>query len=366
MSAVLVLNAGSSSLKYAVFSDGDPPVRQASTRLDLGSGWGATRSLALTIRRIAGIHPFDTVGHRIVHGGPRFFDPERVTPPMLEELRRISPFDPEHMPVQIALLEVCEEVFPGIPQVACFDTAFHRDLPRASRLLPIPRRYEAAGVRRYGFHGLSYAYIVRELGLGAGGRAVIAHLGNGASVAAVNQGKCIDTTMAFTPTAGIPMSRRSGDLDPGLVAYLARTEGMTPDQFHEMVNTASGLLGISETSADVRDLLKREADDPRAAEALEIFCYGVKKTIGAYAAALGGVDTLVFSGGIGENAAALRERICTGLGFLGIELDREANEGQKPLISRGRVAVRIVKTDEEVEIARSTLEVLGRGSRKGR
>jgi acetate kinase len=366
MSPILVLNAGSSSLKYALFSEGDPPVRQASMRLDLGSGWGANRSLALTLRRIAGMHPFDTVGHRIVHGGPRFFEPERVTSAMMEELRRISPFDPEHMPVQIALLEVCEEVFPGIPQVACFDTAFHRDLPRASRLLPIPRKYEASGVRRYGFHGISYAYIVRELGRGAGGKAVIAHLGNGASVAAVNQGKSIDTTMAFTPTAGIPMSRRSGDLDPGLVAYLARTEGMTPDQFHEMVNTASGLLGISETSADVRDLLRREMDDPRAAEALEIFCYSVRKTIGAYAAALGGMDTLVFSGGIGENAATLRERICSGLGFLGIELDPEANGAHKPLISRGRVVVRIVRTDEEVEIARSTQEILRKGLGNGR
>jgi acetate kinase len=245
--------------------------------------------------------------------------------------------------------------------VACFDTAFHRDLPRASRLLAIPRKYEAKGVWRYGFHGLSYAYLTRALAREPGGlpaRLVIAHLGNGASVTAIRQGRSVDTTMAFTPTAGLPMSRRSGDLDPGLVAYLARTEGMTAEQFHEMVNTRSGLLGISETSADVRDLLAREGADVRAAEALAVFCQAVRKTIGAHAAVLGGLDALVFAGGIGEHGAVIRARVCEGLEFLGITLDPARNAEHAAVISTGRVAVRVMRTDEEVEIARSTWEVL--------
>jgi acetate kinase len=357
---VLAVNAGSSSLKYAIFSPGEPPVRATSGHVERVD-WSNPVSAQSTFGLILGGRMVGAIGHRVVHGGPRFVESARVTKEMLDELHRISPFDPEHLPAQIALIELIASRLPEVPQVACFDTAFHRDLPRVSRILPIPRKYEAAGVRRYGFHGLSYAYIVRELGLGAGGKAVLAHLGNGASLAAVHKGKCVDTTMAFTPTAGIPMSRRSGDLDPGLVAYFARTEGMTPEKFHEMVNTQSGLLGISETSSDVRDLLGKEKDDVRAAEALAVFCHGVKKTIGAYAAALGGIDTLVFSGGIGENAAGLRERICQGLGFLGIELDPEWNAAHKPIISKGSVTVRIIRTDEEVEIARLTWEVLGRG-----
>src|SRR5271155_5175781 len=206
---------------------------------------------------------------------------------MVDELHRLSPFDPEHLPEEVLLTEGFQRRFPDLPQVACFDTAFHHDLPRVARMLPIPRRYEAQGVRRYGFHGLSYAFLIGELARLAGteaaqGRVILAHLGNGASLAAVRDGKSVDTSMSFTPTAGVPMSTRSGDLDPGLVLYLASAEKMSAKQFNEMVTSHSGLLGISETSSDMRDLLEHERQDPRAAEAVALFCYQVKKCIGAF------------------------------------------------------------------------------------
>jgi acetate kinase len=255
--------------------------------------------------------------------------------------------------------------------VACFDTAFHRTMPRAATLMPIPRRYEAVGVRRYGFHGLSYEFLMEELArLGdraaTKGRVILAHLGNGASLAAVRSGKSIDTSMGFTPTAGLVMSTRTGDLDPGLVSYLARTERMSAAKFQKMVNHESGLLGVSGTSSDVRDLLAKEASDARAAEAVALFCYQAKKWIGSFAAALGGLDTLVFAGGVGENAPLVRARICEGLAFLGIELNARRNAKNAPLISmdRGRVAVRVIRTDEELMIARSVLRVLGLGTQK--
>ncbi len=299
-------------------------------------------------------------GHRVVHGGPKHSAPERITPRLVRDLRALTPFDPEHLPEEILLTEAFARRFPKLPQIACFDTAFHHDLPRVARLLPLPRRYEAQGVRRYGFHGLSYAFLMEELGRKAGrraarGRIILAHLGNGASLAAVHRGQPIDTSMALTPTAGVPMSTRSGDLDPGLVWYLARTENMTAKQFNEMVNFRSGLLGVSETSSDMRDLLQREARDRRAAEAVALFCYQVKKWIGGFAAALGGLDTLIFSGGIGEHAPPVRARICDGLEFLGVKLDRRLNRAGAEIISPagGCVTVRVMRTDEELMIARA-------------
>jgi acetate kinase len=299
-----------------------------------------------------------------VHGGTRYTRPQSITAEVLKELRRLSPYDPEHLPGEISLIEGFSRRYPTVPQVACFDTAFHRDMPRVARLLAIPRRYDADGVQRYGFHGLSYAYLMDELARVAGreaadGRVILAHLGNGASLAAVLAGKSVDTTMAFTPTAGLPMSTRSGDLDPGLVSYLARTDGMTVEQFHEMVNTKSGLLGISEISPDLRDLLAHESD-VRAAEAVAFFCYQTKKWIGAFAAALGGLDTLVFSGGIGENSAVIRARICDGLGFLGLMLDEARNAAGDPIISQDKseVTVRVIRTDEEIQIANSVSQLL--------
>jgi acetate kinase len=387
---ILTINGGSSSIKFALFEAGGPLHRtldgsierigQPDATMVVKGSENFTRPLALPnhtvavqvlmswLRELSAHEAFTAVGHRVVHGGPKYSKPQRITAKMVEELRRLSPFDPEHMPEEILLTEAFHQRFPDLPQVACFDTAFHHDLPKVARLLPIPRRYEAQGVRRYGFHGLSYAFLMGELAHLAGleaaqGRVILAHLGNGASLAAVRGGRSIDTSMSFTPTAGVPMSTRSGDLDPGLVWYLARSEKMSAKEFNEMVNLQSGLLGISETSSDMHDLLEHETRDVRAAEAVALFCYQVKKWIGAFAAALGGVDTLVFAGGIGENAPAVRTRICDGLGFLGIELEEKRNAANEGVISApaGRVAVRVIHTDEEVMIAKTVCRVLGLG-----
>jgi acetate kinase len=310
-------------------------------------------------------------GHRVVHG-MNHSKPERIRPKLLAELHRITPYAPDHLPREIELIEALLERHPKLPQVACFDTAFHSTMPLLAKLLPIPRRYAAKGVQRYGFHGLSYSYLMEELGrldpAATKGRVILAHLGSGASLAAVRHGKSIDTSMGFTPTAGLMMSTRTGDLDPGLVYYLARTERMTAAQFQKIVNHESGLLGVSGTSSDLRELIAQEAGDGRAAEAVALFCYEAKKWIGSFAAALGGLDTLVFAGGIGENAPLIRERICEGLGFLGIELNRKRNVKNAPLISSaaGRVKVRVIRTDEELMIARSVTRVLNLGSLRKR
>jgi acetate kinase len=326
------------------------------------------RSAALLLLDHLGTQPWfaavRAVGHRIVHG-MQHSRPERVTPALLAELRMIVPYDPEHLPREIELIETVSRIHPGLQQVACFDTAFHRTMPRVATVLPIPRRYESKGVQRYGFHGLSYTYLMAELGrvgdpAAARGRVILAHLGNGASLAAVRNGRCIDTSMGFTPTSGLVMSTRSGDLDPGVVSFLALTESMDAAAFQKMVTHASGLLGVSETSSDVRDLLAREDEDARAAEALALFCYQIKKWIGAFAAALGGVDTLVFAGGIGENAAVIRVRVCEGLQFLGVQLDEARNAQGAALVSAdsGPVAVRVIRTDEESVIAAATVRLL--------
>ncbi len=395
---ILTINGGSSSIKFALFEAGDSlrrilqggieriglpeatlrvkglnPDDDFSRVLTAPDHTVAVNALMDWIEERLGRDALTAVGHRVVHGGPKYSKPQRITAEMVEELHRLSPFDPEHLPEEILLTEAFQRRFPDLPQVACFDTAFHHDLPRVARLLPIPRRYEAQGVRRYGFHGLSYAFLMGELARLAGaesahGRVILAHLGNGASLAAVRDGKPVDTSMSFTPTAGVPMSTRSGDLDPGLLWYLARTEEMGAKQFNEMVNFQSGLLGVSETSSDMRDLLELEAQDVRAAEAVALFCYQVKKWVGAYAAALGGLDTLVFAGGIGENAPAVRSRICDGLGFLGIELSRRRNAKNAALISpdAGRVKVRVIHTDEELMIARSVTRLLSLGALRAR
>ncbi|MCG3148257.1 MAG: putative propionate kinase [Verrucomicrobiae bacterium] len=374
---VLVLNAGSSSLRFAVFEGNAMPHRIFSGKFDrIGSAKSALmtpteRTEMPVANHVAALEhllnqlaakEFCAVGHRVVHGGANYRHPQRVDGAMLTELRRISAFDPEHLPAAIALMAVLAAKFPHLPQIACFDTAFHSAMPRVAKLLPIPRRYEAQGVQRYGFHGLSYEYLMSQPGMH--GRVILAHLGNGASMAAVRDGQPVDTSMAFTPTAGLMMGRRSGDIDPGLIAFLARSEQMTAARFTQMVNHESGLLGVSETSSDMRDLLAHESADVRAAEAVALFCYLAKKWIGAYAAALGGLDTLVFTGGIGENMPAIRGRICDGLEFLGIELDEQQNAANASVISRAasRVAVRVIRTDEEIVIARS-VHLLEHGGR---
>lgn len=294
-----------------------------------------------------------------------------ITAELLEELASLRAFAPLHLPVELQLIEDFQRLCPRTPQIACFDTAFHREMPRVAKLLPIPRRFGEVGIERYGFHGLSYAYLLEELERVAGmelarGRVILSHLGSGASMAAVFRGKSIDTTMAFTPAAGLVMSTRSGDIDPGLVAYLVETQGMSISEFHDMVNSRSGLLGISETSGDVRELLERESSDPRAAEALAVFCYQARKWIGAFAAALGGLDALVFSGGIGENSSPIRAKICEGLAFLGLDLDRARNHANLPLISddASKVAVRVLGTDEELCIARWTRRLMNDSRRR--
>ena len=390
---ILTINGGSSSIKFALYQVGEVLERMRCGKVDRIGLSGTTltfndptgnqqdsHSIAASDHRSAANFLIDwleeqnsfesvrAVGHRVVHG-MKHTVPELVTPELLDELHRISPYDPEHLPREIEMIEAFRQRHSKLPQVACFDTAFHRTMPRVARLLPIPRRFDAKGVQRYGFHGLSYAYLMEELArLGdpaaTTGRVILAHLGNGASLAAVRDGKSIDTSMGFTPTAGLPMSTRTGDLDPGLVSYLARTEQMTATQFHQMVNHESGLLGVSEISSDLRDLFAQEAGEVRAAEAVALFCYQVKKWIGSFAAALGGLDTLAFAGGIGENAPLIRERICDGLGFLGIELDQKRNAKHAPLISpdAGHVKVRVIRTDEEIMIARSVIRVLNLGS----
>src|SRR5450631_2108960 len=392
MATVLTLNGGSSSIRFALYDARDVATKLLGGKIDRIGLPGCTmtvdethhgamsrtetsvdaadhRSAAKFLLDRLGAQPafaaVRAVGHRIVHG-MQHSSPERITPALLAELRKILPYDPEHLPRELELIETIGRTHPGLPQVACFDTAFHRTMPRVATVLPIPRRYESKGVQRYGFHGLSYTYLMAEIGrLGdpaaARGRVILAHLGNGASLAAVRDGRCIDTSMGFTPTAGLVMSTRSGDLDPGVISFLAATESMDVAAYQKMVAEESGLLGVSETSSDIRDLLAREADDVRAAEAVALFCYQVKKWIGAFAAALGGVDTLVFAGGIGENAATIRARICESMGFLGIELSESRNARSAPLVSAdsGSVAVRVIRTDEESVIASSTIRVLG-------
>jgi acetate kinase len=386
---VLTINGGSSRIRFALYQAGKSLPRLLDGKVDriglsgtnlifrdsTGKSQGR-QSVDAADHRTAvgflldwleaqpGFASIEAVGHRVVHGMTHH-RPERITPELLDKLRQITPYDPEHLPREIELIETFRRRHPGLAQVACFDTAFHRTMPRVAKLLPIPRRYDAKGIERYGFHGLSYAYLIEELArLGdpaaIKGRVILAHLGNGASLAAVRNGKSIDTSMGFTPTAGLVMSTRSGDLDPGLTSFLLRIEQMSASEYDRMVNHESGLLGVSEISSDMRDLLAREADDVRAAEAVALFCYQAKKWIGSLAAALGGLDTLVFAGGIGENAPAVRAHICEGLDFLGVELDAARNAENAALISAdaGPVAVRVIPTDEELMIARSVTRTL--------
>lgn len=397
-SLVLTINGGSSSIKFALFEVEESlkrilegsieriglpesslqvkslnPADSFSRSVKAPDHTAAVEVLMDWVEKRSDQEVLAAVGHRVVHGGPEYSEPQIITAEMIAELHRLTPFDPEHLPGEILLAEAFQRHFPDMKQVACFDTAFHHDLPRVAQLLTIPRRYEAQGIRRYGFHGLSYEFLMEELArLGdpaaTKGRVILAHLGNGASMAAVRDGKSIDTSMGFTPAAGLVMSTRSGDLDPGLVSFMAQSEQMTAAQFDRMVNRESGLLGVSETSSDMRDLLEHETRDVRAAEAVDLFCYQAKKWIGAYAAALGGLDTLVFAGGIGENALAVRARICAGLEFLGIEIDAKRNATNAGVISTqtGRVVVRVMRTDEEVMIAESVCRILGLTIKKGK
>jgi acetate kinase len=330
--------------------DAAPPLPDHRAALDTLVHWLASNAGAL--------RP-EVVGHRVVHGGSRYREPTLVTPELVTALEALVPIDPDHLPQALGGIRAVERAYPGAPQVACFDTGFHRTLPFASRTYALPRSLVDAGVVRYGFHGLSYEYVMdqlRALDPAAPGRVVVAHLGNGASMAAIHEGRSLDTTMGFSPTGGLVMGTRSGDLDPGLLVYLMRERGLSPDDVGTMINQQSGLLGVSGISEDMQDLLQREAQEIRAAEAVALFCHQARKYLGACVATLGGLDVLVFTAGIGEHAAPVRERICAGLGFLGLELDPARNAEHGAVISsdRSRVTVRVIATNEELMVARHT------------
>jgi acetate kinase len=383
---VLCLNGGSSSLKFALVAVGETEERLAAGAIErLGSPhprlWmrdGAGRGLveravevaagaaavAAVLDVVAPPHlpAPDAVGHRVVHGGPHHVAPARVDAALLAGLRGALPFAPLHLPAEIAGIETVAARAPALPQVVCFDTAFHHRMPELARRLPLPRRLWDAGVRRYGCHGLSYEYVVGALGAAARGRLVIAHLGNGASMAAVRDGMPVDTTMGLTPTGGLVMATRSGDLDPGVLLHLMRAHGYDAPALERLVDLESGMLGISELSSDMATLLAARATDPRAADAVALFCASARRHVGALAAALGGLDGLVFTGGIGEHAAPVRAEICAGLAHLGVELDAIRNDRHADVISASgsRCTVRVIRTDEDVVIARHTREVLAR------
>jgi acetate kinase len=392
---ILTINGGSSSIKFSLYKI-EESLKQifngqieniGSVKAKLSSYNSITQqknniSIKAAGHDEAADHLFDwlekqenfgsvkTIGHRIVYG-MKHTKPEIISSKLLNELKKISVFDPEHLPEEIKLIEVFGKRYPSLKQVACFDTSFHASMPTVAKLLSIPRRYYEKGILRYGFHGLSYSYLMKELENIAGkevaqGKIILAHLGSGASLAAVKDGKSMDTSMGFTPASGLPMSSRTGDLDPGVAWYLMKFEKLTPKQFNHLINHESGLLGISETSSDMRELMNAEDTDHRAAEAIELFCYQTKKWIGSYVAALGGLDTLIFSGGIGEHSPEVRSKICDSLRFLGIELDEIKNMNNESIISinTSKVTVRVIRTDEEIMIATMVCDVLNESTKK--
>jgi acetate kinase len=304
-------------------------------------------------------------GHRLVHGGARYTEPQRITPKFLTALQKLVPLDPDHLPAAIKGIQFVAKIFPKLAQVACFDTAFHSTLPTVAKMYALPRRLYEKDIRRYGFHGLSFEYIVGELrkldAKRAAGRVIVAHLGSGASVVALQDGKSVDTSMGFTPLEGLVMSARSGDVDPGLLLYLLAEKKMSVKDAGTLLNKQSGLLGVSGSTGDMRELQEKAQRDAHAAEAIDLFCYRAKKYIGAYAAALGGLDALVFTGGIGERAPSVRERICSGLDFLGIRLDATQNAANAPVISAAdsSVNVRVIQTNEDLMIVQHVITVLG-------
>ncbi|HUE13708.1 MAG TPA: acetate/propionate family kinase, partial [Planctomycetaceae bacterium] len=333
--------------------------------LDLPDHAAAFKGLFAWLQDQTAAKNLEAIGHRIVHGGSKHTHPQRITPQLVASLRELIPWAPDHLPHEIDAIELVSQSYPSLAQVACFDTAFHSDMPRLAKIFALPRHFDDEGVRRYGFHGLSYEYILGELrnkvgAEAADGRVVMAHLGNGSSLAAVRDGKCLDTTMGFTPTGGLVMSTRSGDLDPGIILYLLREKGLTLAEVDSLVNQQAGLLGVSGTSSDMADLLAREAADPHAAEAVALFCRQAKKFLASFAGVLGGLDTLIFTAGIGENAPSVRWRICQDLAFLGVHIDADRNDASDPIISTddSRVTVRVMKTNEELMIARHTRSVI--------
>jgi acetate kinase len=386
---IVTVNGGSSSIKLAIYvagkephrilkavverigdpdpvltispEDGSPPIESAMAARDYEA---AAHELADWVKETTGGAPLVGIGHRVVHGGISLTEHQMVTREVLDELRNSQLLDPTHLPREISLIEAFQDRFRKAPQVACFDTEFHRKLPRIAQLLPIPRQYLEAGIRRLGFHGLSYTYLLRELRklkdeAAESGRVILAHLGSGASMVAVKNGKPVDTTMAFTPAAGLMMGTRSGDIDPGLLVHLMRTEKLTPESMDGLISHRCGLLGVSGGSSDVRTLVASRNTDAWAAAALDLFCYQAKKWIGAYVAVLGGLDTIVFSGGIGEHSPEVRAQICDGLETFGVQLDHERNGSSSPIISspESKAKVRVIPTDEEAVMAKIVFDL---------
>ena len=379
---ILSLNGGSSSLKFAVYRISDKSEERVfsgaieAIGVEGGRAWlrasdkilsdeeGAFPDHTEAVKtmfaalKTQGVTELAAAGHRIVHGGPKFTTPQRIDERLKAALRELIPFAPLHLPSQVAMIEAVAAHFPELPQVACFDTAFHSRMPEVAQRFALPGKLWEQGIRRYGFHGLSYEYVVGKLGAELGQRPVIAHLGNGSSMVALKDGVSIDTSMGLTPTGGFMMGTRSGDLDPGVLLHLLST-GYSAEKLESLLNHEAGLLGVSGESSEMKVLLAKRATDPAAALAVQMFCYHVRKFIGAFAAALGGLDTLVFTGGIGEHAAAVRAEICSGLQYLGVALDGAANNRNAEVISvaRSRCVVRVIETDEDLMIARHTRSV---------
>ena len=389
---ILTINTGSSSLRAdcyqvgqgetLVFSAEAERIGLPGTRLRIADANGtslneqqddrldhtaAVEAVFAWLRDHGAQRELDAVGHRVVHGGNRYSEPQPITPTLVQSIEELVPIDPDHLPQALAAMRFVSQTYPALLQVACFDTAFHRHMPQVAQAYALPRHLTDAGLARlarYGFHGLSYEYIMEQLrteaATAADGRVIIAHLGNGASMAAVREGKSVDTTMGFTPTGGLVMSTRSGDLDPGVLLHLLQEQQLTPAALGELVNKRSGLLGVSGSSGDMRDLVTRQSSDADAAAAVELFCYQARKFLGALCTTLGGLDTLVFTAGIGEHQAEIRRRICDGLQFLGIVLDPDRNQAHAPIISRelSGVFVRVMHTDENRMIARHAAQLI--------
>jgi acetate kinase len=382
---LLCLNSGSSSLKFALYqlaeametslADGMIEriglpgsrlrIRTAATAPALDEPGDVPDYATAVYAAFAALDKLrlpspDAVGHRVVHGGADHIAPQRIDGRLIEDLQRLVAYAPLHLPAAIQGIEAVAAQFPHLPQVACFDTAFHRRMPELAQRFPLPRSFWEEGIRRYGFHGLSYEYIIAHLGAMSLGRAIIAHLGNGASMAAVQNGQPLDTTMGFTPTGGVMMGTRAGDLDPGLLLHLLTEKGYAAPQLAQLVQQQSGLLGVSGISPDMQILLAQRAHDHHAAQAVDMFCYQVRKAIGALTAVLGGLDTLVFTGGIGEHAAPVRWDVCRDLAYLGMQLDAHLNERHSAVIStpESRCIVRVVPTNEDLMVARHTRTLL--------
>ena len=354
------INVGSSSVKCALFTFAASPelIARGSIAAD---GADTVRKLTAWIDGHASKSAITAIGHRIVHGGQLHHQPQLITRTLRDDLQQLVPFAPNHLPQELSVIDALGQYAPDIPQIACFDTEFHHAMPEVAQRLPIPLTYHERGIQRYGFHGLSYAFLMEELARIAGeiaarGRVVLAHLGNGSSLAAVRNRIGIDTTMGFTPIGGVVMSTRSGDLDPGAITYLARAERLSADALEDILSKQSGLLALSGTTGDMQQLLAREQSDAAARLAIESYVYSIAKATGALIAALQGIDALVFSGGIGEHAAVIRSRICSAFTFLGVVLDADANDRHAAVISAptSRVVVRVIPTNEEVMIARAT------------